>query len=103
MSQTLRQAQLEYDKFHQSQCVTDKHPVMVMNPDGSGGPLAVKITSVGSYKYIAKAPAGSSQSDPVWQVMKIDKSDSEDTIISFADGNLNFDNIASDLTVLTYS
>jgi hypothetical protein len=64
-------------------------------------PMAVKITENGAVTYIAKAPAGSSQSDPVWQVRKVDETTG--TVITWADGDGNFDNIATDLTALTYS
>lgn len=62
---------------------------------------ATKITEVGTITYIAKAAAGSSQASAVWQAQKINETTG--TVITWADGNTNFDNVATDLTVLTYS
>lgn len=66
------------------------------------GEFAKKITVIGTTTYIAAAPIGSLQSSAVWQVKKIAVSGS-DTIITWADGNNNFDNIATDLTILNYT
>lgn len=65
-------------------------------------PFAVKITTSGSDTYVAKALIGSSQASAIWQAKKIAVSGSNITI-TWADGNANFDNIATDLTILTYS
>ncbi len=67
----------------------------------TSGNVALKITTVGSVSYVAIAPAGSSQASAVWQVKKIDETTG--TVITWADGNTNFDNVASDLTALSYS
>ena len=64
-------------------------------------PLAVKITESGNITYIGKALPGSSQADAVWQCMKIDETSG--LVITWADGNELFDNVATDLTVLTYT
>lgn len=83
--------------------------VEVMEADGSGsrqktsGVSATKITVSGDYTYIGKAAPGSAQSAAVWQCKKIDASVAGTTVITWADGNGNFDNIATDLTSLTYS
>lgn len=61
----------------------------------------IKITEVGSVTYIAKAATGTSQASALWQVQKIDETTG--TVITWADGNGNFDNVATDLTVLSYS
>lgn len=69
----------------------------------SGGTkYAVKITTSGTTTYIGKATVGSSQASAVWQAKKIAVSGG-DTTITFADGNANFDNVATDLTALSYS
>jgi hypothetical protein len=60
----------------------------------------VKITYSGLITYVAKAPYGSAESSAVWQVLKIDET--SDTVLTWADSNTNYDNIATDLTVLTY-
>lgn len=62
---------------------------------------SVKITESGSITYIAKAIVGTSESDPFWQCKKIDETTG--TVITWADGDDKFDNIATDLTALTYS
>lgn len=64
---------------------------------------AKKITIDGSSTYIAVATPGTQLSDALWQVQKIDDSVAGTTLITWADGNANFDNIATDLTTLTYS
>jgi len=63
---------------------------------------AKKITVDGSDTYVATAPIGSDQADPVWQAKKIAVSGG-DTTITWADGDANFDNSATDLKTLTYS
>lgn len=67
------------------------------NADG----LAVKVTESGTTTYVALAAPGTTQATAKWQCKKIDESSG--TVITFADGNSNFDNAASDLTALTYS
>src|SRR3990172_10650651 len=66
-----------------------------------GDSLAMKFTESGTVTYICRAAPGTTQATAKWQVFKID--DTTSTIISFADGNANFDNVATDLTSLTYS
>jgi len=61
---------------------------------------ALKVTVVGSVTYIATAAIGTAQSDPKWQCKKVDESSG--TVITWADGDDNFDNIATDLTALNY-
>lgn len=62
---------------------------------------AKKITTSGTSIYVATAKIGSSQASAVWQVKKIDTSSG--VVITWADANANFDNVATDLTTLTYS
>jgi hypothetical protein len=57
--------------------------------------------SVSGTTYIGKAPLGSSESLPVWQVMKIVESAGL-TDITWADGNSVFDNVWDARTSLTY-
>lgn len=52
--------------------------------------------------YIALAPIGSLESSAVWQCKKIELSNGI-TKFTWADGDDKFDNIATDLTALTYS
>lgn len=62
---------------------------------------AIKITESGSYTYIGWANPGTLESEAKWKCMKMD--DSSGLVITWADGNTNFDNIATDLTSLDYS
>jgi ABC-type Zn uptake system ZnuABC Zn-binding protein ZnuA len=61
---------------------------------------ATKVTVVGAVTYSAKAPAGTLQSEAKWQVKKIDETTG--IVITWADGNTNFDNIATNLSALSY-
>lgn len=63
--------------------------------------LAQKVTVVGNATYVAIAAPGTAQGTAKWQVKKIDTTTG--TVITFADGDCEFDNIATDLTALTYS
>lgn len=65
--------------------------------------LARKITVSGSYTYIGIAAPGTAQSTDKWQCCKIDESVAGTTVFTWADGNAEFDNVATDLTALTYS
>lgn len=62
---------------------------------------AVKMTVVGAVTYIGKAAAGTAQASALWQCQKIDETSG--MIITWADGNVLYDNIATDLTLLSYS
>lgn len=62
---------------------------------------AMKITVVGADTYIAFAVPGSLQADPVWQAFLIDGF--SDMTLTWANGNTDYSNIATDLTLLTYS
>lgn len=63
--------------------------------------MAMKITEVGSVTYIALAAPGTAESEAKWQVKKMDETSG--LRITFADGDSNFNNVATDLTALTYS
>ena len=63
--------------------------------------MAMKITEVGDVTYIALAAPGTAQATAKWQVMKMDETTG--IVITWADGDANFDNIATDLTALSYS
>jgi len=65
------------------------------------GNLAVKVTVSGTTTYVAEATIGSAQSSAVWRAKKIDESSG--TVITWADANDSFDNVATDLTALSYS
>jgi len=65
--------------------------------------LAIKITESGNYTYIALAKPGTAQATNKWQVKRIDESEAGSVVVTFADGDCNFNNVATDLTALTYS
>lgn len=65
--------------------------------------MATKITVVTTSTYVGIAAPGTAQSEAKWQVKKIDESDASTTVITWADGNANFDNTATDLTALDFS
>lgn len=52
--------------------------------------------------YVGKAEPGSLDSAPAWQIKKITVSGTE-TIITWADGNANFDNVWNDRASLTFN
>lgn len=61
-------------------------------------PQAIKITTSGSDTYIGLAPPGTLQSSASWQAFKYSNG-----IITYANGTSEFNNIATDLTALSYS
>lgn len=63
--------------------------------------MAIKVTVDGTTTYAGFAAPGTAQSTAKWQALKIDSSSG--TIVTYADGNSNFDNVATDLTSLSYS
>lgn len=82
---------------------------IAVNPDGSlttgGSEYATRIDDVTTTNitYVGKAPIGSATSSAVWQIMRIDNTNSpETTIVTWADSNANFDNIWDNHTSLTY-
>ncbi len=56
----------------------------------------------GTVTYVGKAVTGSSSASAVWQVSKITVSGTV-TAVTYADGNLNFDNVWDNRASLTYS
>jgi biopolymer transport protein ExbD len=64
-------------------------------------PQNVKITESGNYTYVAYAPLGTAQASALWQAFRIDETSG--LVVLYADGNANYDNVATDLTALTYS
>lgn len=65
--------------------------------------MATKITTVGDVTYIGIAKTGTAQSTAKWQCKKIDSSVTNTVTITWADGDAEFNNVATDLTALTYS
>jgi hypothetical protein len=62
---------------------------------------AVKVTEVGAVTYLGKAAPGSAEASAVWQVKKIDCTSG--VKITYAGGNAGFSNVATDLTILSFS
>lgn len=69
----------------------------------SDSDLAMKVTVSGSYTYVAHAIPGSNQASAVWRVKRIYDDGAGGLVQTWADGNSNFDNIATNLTSLSYS
>lgn len=63
----------------------------------------LKTQTSGVYKYIGEAEPGTAQSTAGWRCYRIDLTDSANPLTVYADGDENFDNVATDLTALTYS
>lgn len=63
--------------------------------------VALKVTVSGTNTFLAMAAAGTAQTTAKWQARKIDTSSG--VVVTFADGNASFDNVATDLTALSYS
>lgn len=57
------------------------------------------VVTSGSYTYVCKAAVGTALATAGWKIFRIDTSGSK----LYADGNANYDNVASDPTSLTYS
>ena len=66
-----------------------------------GKKYALRLTTVGSVDYVGEADTGTATSAALWRAKKVDSTSG--IIITWADGNANFDNVATDLTTLTYS
>ncbi len=68
---------------------------------------ATIAVTVGSVKYVAIAPPGTLHTDAEWQAQKVDQSTTNTTVVTFADGDDNFDNTPGDdgvnLSGLSYS
>lgn len=64
--------------------------------------FTLKLIESGDYTYIAEANPGSLETAAVWRVKRVEDVD-DDIRILWADGNQNFDNLATDLPSLTYS
>lgn len=64
----------------------------------------IDTASTTGITYVGKAVPGSATSNPVWQIQRIDETQTpETTIILWADGNADFDNTWNNRTSLTYA
>lgn len=64
--------------------------------------MAQKSVTVGMVTYVGYASPGTLTSAAAWQVKKIDNSTAGTTIVTFSDGNANFDNIFDNYLTLSY-
>lgn len=62
-------------------------------------PTTLRMEDTGTYIYIGTAVPGSSESDAVWKICRLDTSSNK----LWADGNALYDNVWSDRAVLNYS
>lgn len=67
----------------------------------SNAPMAIKVTESGTTTYVARSKPGTLEATALWQCMKIDESSG--AVITWADGDDTYDNIATNLAGLTYS
>ena len=67
---------------------------------GQASNMALIIVEDGDIKYLAMSAPGTDPTTPKWQARKIDKTTG--LIITWADGNSEFDNTADDLLNLNY-
>ena len=65
-------------------------------------PYAQKVTVAGAVTYVAIAPVGSLQAAAVWQAKRITVA-AGTTVIEWANGDANFDNVATNLALLAYA
>lgn len=105
---------LGYDATHnavtriQADSVSGLLSVEPYNYNGSSTPtptvskeVATKVQTSGNITYVGKAAPGTAQSAATWQAKSIDTSSG--VVVLWADGNAAFDNVATDLSSLTYS
>lgn len=65
---------------------------------------AVQIDeATGSITYVGYAVIGSATSSASWKIKRLDESGSPELIITWADGNSNYDNIWDNRASLSYS
>lgn len=64
--------------------------------------LQTKITTAGTVVYIGLAAPGTAQATTKWQAKKIDSTDANNVVITWADGGA-FSQASTDLTGLTYA
>lgn len=62
--------------------------------------MQTKIVSSGGYTYICKAAVGTALGDAKWQIARVEESTGSKM---WCDADSDFDNVATDPTLLTYS
>lgn len=84
----------------------ESHTHLGEQDDGSGafrvvdGDLTIRMEEVYPITYIAQAKAGTATNEAKWQCMKIDETSG--LVITFADGDEHFNNLATNLSSLSY-
>jgi hypothetical protein len=70
---------------------------------GAAAPFALILddTTTANVTYVCKAKVGSSAASSVWQIMRIDETSG--LVITWADGDTLFNNIAANRASLSYS
>ena len=64
---------------------------------------AQKIVVATVYTYICLAEPGTAEASALWSISRIEDLGSGNSVITWADGNSKFDNVATDPTALSYS
>jgi len=57
-------------------------------------------TTSSTFSYVGEAPSGSSTAGSVWRIKRLDTTSGVE--LKFADGNIFFDNVWDNRTMLTY-
>ena len=71
------------------------------NQSVTQGTYATRVAEVGAVTYVGNAPIGTATTEALWQIQKIDSTSG--TVVTWADGNDNMDNVWDDYATLTYS
>lgn len=102
------------EKIMPSTDTAGKYAEAVCNPDGSnifGGTVASTLYKMQvlndsdatyTYQYVCEALSGSLVTAPVWRIKKVTTTIiGGDISVLWADGNTNFDNVATDLATVS--
>lgn len=82
--------------------VSDAGYLLVATGSNVTAEQALKIVEVDSNIYVGTAAIGSAEASAVWQARKINTTAGV-TTVKWADGNANYDNVATNLQGLTYN
>lgn len=77
-------------------------PATLIRPLSSNVAIRLDDVTTANVTYVGKARAGEGTDGAVWQVQKVHDS-SAGLIITWADGDTNFDNVWDDRAALTYA
>ena len=83
-------------------------PIMKKDPQGypiqgSNDEVATRIDDVGGgVSYVGRAKPGTATSDPKWQIRRVTIT-APDSVVEWADGNNDYDNVWDDRLALSYS